>query len=71
MARALKRLLPYGAFALVVITSAIGFFRVQAVQHDQCEALDRFAVNLGHELGAAEDRIRKFIDQLHDDLDSC
>lgn len=68
---ALSRLLPYGAYGLVVGMSAIGFFRLQAVQHDQCEALDRFAINLGAAFGASDDQVQEFIDQLHHDLESC
>ena len=55
---------------LVAVASFVGL-RVEQMQDQQCASLDQFARSLGDELGADEDRIDRFIDRLHDDIDQC
>jgi hypothetical protein len=69
------------AYVLIVVLAAIGFWRVERLQHEACErgndfraedmpaAFDRFARNLGVELAADPDRIEEFIVEFDDDLE--
>lgn len=59
------------AYGLVVVMGSWGFWRVEQVQHNQCEAIDRLVVLMGEEAEADSARVEAFIDRLHEDLDGC
>lgn len=66
------------AYLLVAGAFATGIWRVETIARDakrstveQCEALDQFARSLGDELGATSERVDRFIERLHDDLEHC
>jgi hypothetical protein len=66
-----RRWLRLAAWLFLVAMAVFVGWRVEQFQDQQCAALDQFARSLGDELDAPPERIDRFIDRLHDDIDQC